>query len=194
MNLEIGKRISKHIIVTMLLLIGILLPLVIVLSSTVEALPEYGDRTHASCATCHVSPGGAGPLTLRGLSWIAEGRPDEVPTFENVLIAPGLTDPVALYEVACAPCHGLYGEGLSGSKLVGFDLSMSLVRRSIVEGVEYYDMPAFEGQFTDEQLELLTKYVSELTGKRIVPAESYPVPEGQLTCVPSQHRLKCGGN
>jgi mono/diheme cytochrome c family protein len=166
----------------------------IILSSTVMALPEYANRTHSACATCHVSPGGAGPLTLRGLSWIANGRPDQVPSFENVLLAPGLTDPAALYEVACVPCHGFYGEGLSGSALVGYDLSSSLVRRIIINGVEFYNMPAFEGQFTDEQLTLLASYVSDLSGERITPLQSYPVPEGQLTCVPSQHKLKCGGN
>ncbi|MEK6256855.1 MAG: hypothetical protein N2C13_06005, partial [Chloroflexota bacterium] len=34
-----------------------------------HALPEFADRTGEPCSTCHVSPGGGGPRTLRGLLW-----------------------------------------------------------------------------------------------------------------------------
>ncbi len=42
-----------------------------VAAQPVHALPEYAARTGESCATCHVSPGGGGPRTLRGLLWAA---------------------------------------------------------------------------------------------------------------------------
>ena len=79
------------------------------LSNPAHALPEYAKRTGESCATCHVNPGGGGPRTLRGLLWAAKGRPDQVPSLPNVLLAPGVTDGAELYEIACASCRGLYG-------------------------------------------------------------------------------------
>jgi Cytochrome C oxidase, cbb3-type, subunit III len=166
----------------------------LVLNAPVKALPEYASRTGETCGTCHISPGGAGPLTLRGLAWIANDRPDKVPSFENVLLAPGLNDAAALYEVACSACHGLRGEGLSGSRLAGFDFSKSLVRRAISKGVPDYHMPSFAGQFTDEQLAALTAYVSDLSGGRVVPQDSYPIPSGHLTCASDSTQSRCGGN
>src|SRR3990170_4668320 len=40
-------------------------------SRPVQALPEYATRTGEPCAACHVSAGGGGPRTLRGLLWAA---------------------------------------------------------------------------------------------------------------------------
>ena len=185
-----------HALLLSLLVIGFLFVLLGLAPqpTTVQALPEYADRTHASCGECHVSPGGAGPLTLSGLSWIADGRPDEVVGFENVLIAPGVDDAQMLYEIACAACHGFYGEGLSGSKLIGFDFSEVFLERVIVDGVMEYDMPGFEGQFTQEQLEGLAEYVADLSAERIEPLISYPVPLGILTCSSYDGQISCGGN
>jgi len=83
----------------------------------VHALPEYVERTGVSCGVCHVNPGGGGPRTMRGLLWSAQGRPDEVPTLGNILLAPGVSDGGELYDIACANCHGFAGEGLFGTAL-----------------------------------------------------------------------------
>ena len=71
-----------------------------------HALPEYALRTGESCATCHVSPGGGGPRTLRGLLWAARGKPDKVPDLPNLLLAPGVSNGDELYEIGCSACHG----------------------------------------------------------------------------------------
>lgn len=147
---------------------------------TVRALPEYARRTNEPCATCHVSPGGGGPRTMRGLLWIADGRPDTVRAFKGILLAPGVSDPQVLYDVACAACHGSKGEGASVTGLLGFDFSESLVRRRVVQGAPQFGMPSFEGQFTDPQLTALAKFVADVSGGRIVPPESYPLPPGKL--------------
>ncbi len=162
--------------------------------ATVRALPEYANRTHEACGTCHVSPGGAGPLTLTGLSWIASGRPDQVQGFKNVLIAPGVSDAQMLYEIACAACHGKKGEGLSASALVGFEFTPVFLRRVIVKGVADYNMPGFEGRFTPEQLDALSKYVSDLSAGRITPLERYPLPPGVMSCDYHGGPESCGGN
>jgi mono/diheme cytochrome c family protein len=162
--------------------------------ANVRALPEYANRTHEACGTCHVSPGGAGPLTLTGLSWIASGRPDKVQGFKNVLIAPGVTDAQMLYEIACAACHGLKGEGLSASALVGFEFTPVFLRRVIVDGVEAYNMPGFEGRFTQGQLDALSKYVSDLSAARVTPLESYPLLPGVMACDFHGGPDRCGGN
>lgn len=163
-------------------------------NSAVRALPEYANRTDESCGACHVSPGGAGPLTLTGLSWIADGRPDAVVGFDNVLIAPGVNDAQMLYEIACAACHGFYGEGLSGSKLIGFNFRKVFLRRVITDGVLDFGMPGFAGEFTPEQLEGLSEYVSDLSAGRIEPLESYPLPQGIITCSSYDSQTSCGGN
>jgi mono/diheme cytochrome c family protein len=131
---------------------------------------------------------------MRGLLWIADGRPDEVRAFANVLLAPGVNDPQVLYDAACAACHGSRGEGASTSALLGFDLSERLVRRRVLSGYPTFGMPSFEGQFSDEQLAALVEYVSELSAGRINPPESYPLPPGELGCGSVQGQAACGGN
>ena len=151
-----------------------------------RALPEYAQRTSEPCATCHVNPGGGGPRTMRGLLWIADGRPDKVRVFEGILLAPGVKDAQVLYDSACATCHGSKGEGGSASPLRGFDFSESLIRRRILQGAPQFGMPGFQGQFTDEQLTALAKYVTDLSAGRLVPSESYPLlplPPGASTLV-----------
>jgi mono/diheme cytochrome c family protein len=158
------------------------------------ALPEYAARTGEPCGTCHVSPGGGGPRTMRGLLWIADGRPDQVRTFENILIAPGVDDPQVLYDAACAGCHGSRGEGLSGGALVGFDFSETYLHRIILDGATDFGMPSFTGQFSDAQLEALTQYVHDLSAGRIVLASEYPLPPVELNCASGEPESPCGGN
>ncbi len=165
-----------------------------------HALPEYADRTGEACATCHVSPGGGGPRTLRGLLWTARGRPDAVPELPDVLLAPGVTDPVDLYEVACAACHGPTGEGLFGTALADSRLREAKIRSSISRGKRRSGMPAFAGQLTDDQLTLLVSYVADLAANRVEPAPPrVPAPPGRLTCQATSGRVAavvrpCGAN
>lgn len=177
------------------LLLGLLLTsFLLIAPRLVYALPEYAERTNQPCATCHISPGGGGPRTMRGLLWIADGRPDEVRTFSNILLAPGVNDPQVLYEAACATCHGGRGEGASTGALLGFDLSGSLIRRRVFTGYPTFGMPSFEGQFTDDQLADLVQYVSDLSAGRILPPESYPLPPGEPACGSGDVPATCGGN
>ncbi len=169
------------------LLLGPVIPILLVIifalitPRSASALPEYAKRTNEPCATCHVSPGGGGPRTMRGLLWIADGRPDRVRAAEGLLIAPGVSDPQVLYDAACAACHGSKGEGQSAPALLGFHFSERLIRRRVVEGATQFGMPAFEGQFTDEQLTALAKYVADLSAGRLVPPLSFPLKPGELS-------------
>ncbi|MFQ5577062.1 MAG: c-type cytochrome [Anaerolineae bacterium] len=161
-----------------------------------HALPEFATRTGEPCATCHVSPGGGGPRTLRGLLWAAQGRPDQVPILPNVLIAPGVSEGSDLYDIACAACHGTKGEGLFGAALADTSLRDSKIKSAITRGRERSGMPAFEGQFTDEQLDTLVSYVAGLSGGKIEPPpDTFPLAPGQLSCAAETGiQVSCGGN
>ncbi len=160
-----------------------------------HALPEFSARTGVACGTCHVNPGGGGPRTMRGLLWAAQGRPDSVPTLGDILVAPGVNDGGELYDIACANCHGFAGEGLFGSALTGTGLSESKIQSSIERGRERSGMPAYEGQFTDEQLQVLVAFVAGIASGSIEPPPaSYPLPEGKLACIPDPAKDNCKGN
>lgn len=157
----------------------------------VHALPEYAPRTGEPCVTCHVSAGGGGPRTMRGLLWAARGRPDEVPALPSDVIAPGVEDGQELYDVACAGCHGFQGEGLFGINLADRSISPSVVRSFVINGIPELGMPAFEGQFTDEQLQALTQFVTDM-GEGQAPPDEYPLPAPEFNCMPVTGDL-CGG-
>ncbi|MDH3943741.1 MAG: cytochrome c [Anaerolineae bacterium] len=162
-----------------------------------HALPEYADRTGEPCSTCHVSPGGGGPRTLRGLLWTAQGRPDLVPSLGNILIAPGVTDGVELYDLACSACHGISGQGLFGTTLVNSGLSENNVRSAILRGRERSGMPPFDGLLSNEQMDALVAYVVGIASGEFEPAPlSYPLPEAQFECSDphSPDGESCGGN
>jgi len=160
-----------------------------------HALPEYAGRTGEACATCHVSPGGGGPRTLRGLLWAAQGRPDQGPQLPNVLIATGVTDGVELYDISCAACHGVKGEGLFGTALADTSLRESKIKSTILRGRERSGMPSFEGQFTEEQLDILVAHVAGLADGSIEPPpDTYPLSPGQLICASNPASATCGGN
>jgi len=161
---------------------------------SVHALPEYAARTGEACATCHVNPGGGGPRTLRGLLWAANGRPDAVPVLD-LLIAPGVEDGAELYDIACAGCHGFTGEGLFGIALTGSGLRESKIRSTIERGRERSGMPAFEGQFTDDQMDALVTFVAGIASGELEPQpNSYALPPAEFTCNPAPGAEKCGGN
>ncbi len=160
-----------------------------------HALPEYAARTGEACATCHVSPGGGGPRTLRGLLWSASGRPDDVPLLPNVLLAPGVDDGAELFDIGCAACHGLQGEGLFGARLTSSGLAERKIRSAILRGRERSGMPPFEGQFSDDQLDALVTFVTGLSNDIIeLPPLTYPLPAGELGCRSQVASATCGGN
>lgn len=163
--------------------------------STVYAYPEYATRTNESCSACHVNPGGGGPRTLIGLLWSAQGRPDEMPFLGNILIAPGVTDGVELYDIACASCHGKSAEGLFGLALVSSGITENKIRVAIERGRERSGMPSFKTKFTEDQLSILLEYVTGIATGKIEPAPlSYPLPLGKLECKDSITGYSCGGN
>jgi mono/diheme cytochrome c family protein len=131
---------------------------------------------------------------MRGLLWIADGRPDQVRAFEGILLLPDVNDPQVLYDRACAACHGSKGEGGAAAVLLNFDFSESLIRRKILQGAPNFGMPNFQGQFTEEQLAALAQYVSDLTSGRLVPPDSYPLSPGKLGCSARDIQPGCGGN
>lgn len=163
--------------------------------STAHALPEYANRTGEPCATCHVNPGGGGPRTLRGLLWAARGKTDAVPELPGVLLAPGVTDGGELYDIACSSCHGPEGKGLFGTALANTGLSKGKIKSAITRGRLRSGMPAFEGQFTDEQLDALVQFTQDLANGFIEDRpDSFPLPSGELSCQPSDEPIACGGN
>ncbi|RME73719.1 MAG: cytochrome c [Chloroflexi bacterium] len=160
-----------------------------------HALPEFAARTGEPCATCHVSPGGGGPRTLRGMLWAARGRPDQVPQLPGVLIAPGVTDGPELFDIACSACHGAKGEGLFGTALAGTALREGKIRSAIERGRERSGMPAFAGQFTEAQLDALVSYVAGLAnGTTAPPPDTYPLEPGIPSCSANPALVTCGGN
>lgn len=63
----------------------ILLLLFILLTTSVSAMPEYATRVGEPCGTCHVSAAGGGLRTPRGQAWVAQERPNAVPSLEEAL-------------------------------------------------------------------------------------------------------------
>lgn len=168
---------------------------IVSLSNPVHALPEYAKRTGEPCATCHVNPGGGGPRTLRGALWAAKGKPDKVPALPGVLLAPGVTDGAELYQIACSTCHGPNGEGLFGRELANSGLKDNKIRSNILKGRLQSGMPAFEGMFTNTQLQAVVDYVVSLAnGTAEIPPAEYPLEAPVFNCSAKSSSKTCGGN
>lgn len=178
------------IVVVTIFVVGILMG-----EPKAHSFPEYAARTNEDCSACHVNPGGGGPRTLTGLLWAAQGRPDEIPQLGNILIAPGVADGVELYDIACQACHGASGEGLFGLALTSSGFPDDKIRSAIIRGRDRSGMPSFDGQFTDQQLEILVEYVTGISSGEIEPApHSYPLDQGKLSCTSLLFSEPCGGN
>lgn len=158
-----------------------------------HALPEYTERTGESCGTCHVSAGGGGPRTLSGLLWSARGKPDVIPELPGVTLAPGVTDGLELYDIACAGCHGFTAEGLFAMNLLGNGISRATNRSFIRDGIPNTEMPAFAGKLTDDQLDILVDFMTEMSSGEIELPEEYSLPTAVLKCDPISTELACGG-
>ena len=160
---------------------------------SVHALPEYSNRTGEPCGTCHVNPGGGGPRTLSGLLWAAKGRPDEVPSLPGVLAAPvEITDGLELYDIACAGCHGLRGEGLFAINIAGSGISKAAIRSFVLHGIPEFGMPAFEDKFTETQLNNLVDFSGQLSSGEISIPASYDLDPAQFACEPVNDQRTCG--
>ena len=164
-------------------------------SHTAYALPEFSQRTSESCATCHVNPGGGGPRTMRGLIWAAKGQPDAVPELPGVLLAPGVIDGEELYQIACASCHGVYGEGMFGLRLLYGGVNEAKIRGNIQRGRLQSGMPSFDGQFTESQLDALLAYTFALENGQAEPiVETYPLDSPRLEGAGQPALNSTGGN
>ncbi len=160
----------------------------------VHALPEYTGRTGESCGTCHVSAGGGGPRTLLGLLWSARGKPDVLPEIPGLLLAPGVTDGLELYDIACSGCHGITAEGLFAINLVGNGASRATNRSFILRGIPNTDMPSFEKKLTEEQIEILVDFVTAMSNGEVELPKEFPLPAPDFKCAPISPELSCGSN
>jgi cytochrome c5 len=156
-----------------------------------HTLPEYTPRTNEPCGACHVSPGGGGPRTMRGMLWAARGQPDLIPQLPGLLMPAGIIDGAELYDAACAGCHGLSGEGLLAIGLAGTGISRAASRSYIESGIPVLGMPAYTGQLSDEQLEALVAFVVALGQSEGLP-ERYSLPPPLFECQPTSPD-GCGG-
>ncbi len=192
---KLSFSLSPQVVIIILAVTGIFSFILFWSATPGHALPEYANRTGEPCATCHVSPGGGGPRTLRGLIWASKGKPDKVPELAGVLAAPGAIDGAEIYEIACSSCHGRHGEGLFGRELVGSGLSAGKIKAQILTGRVRSGMPAFEAKFTPTQLDALTSFVADMSSGIATPIpDSFPLDPGHLICVPSPDNPACGGN
>jgi mono/diheme cytochrome c family protein len=99
-----------------------------------------------------------------------------------------------LYDIACAGCHGFTGEGLFAINLVGNGINRATNRSFIRDGIPNTDMPAFAGQLTNEQLEILVDFTTQITlGKIELPSE-YPLAPAEFRCEPVSETAACGGD
>jgi mono/diheme cytochrome c family protein len=182
----------RNLLPALLIIPAVVILLLLVSHKTVEALPEYAARTGEPCAVCHVSAGGGGPRTMRGLLWAAKGKPDKVPELPGVMIAPGVNDGVDLYQIACGGCHGLKGEGLSAMGLANTKIGQGTIRDFTLHGIPQLGMPSFEGLFTDDQINTLVTYVTGLSSGEIPPPpDFYHLPPPILICAEASDNPAC---
>jgi mono/diheme cytochrome c family protein len=177
----------RYLIPGVLILAALILLTLLSANYSVDALPEYSTRTGEPCGTCHVSAGGGGPRTLRGLLWAAQGKPDKVPPLPSTGASTKVTEgaEIELYQDSCGGCHGMKGEGLSAIRLVNTNISLPAIRVFTLQGIPKLGMPAFAGKFNDEQLNALTAFVAGISSGAILPpADSYPLPPPLFKCDP----------
>lgn len=70
---------------TFLIALMVLGALMVLATSTTQALPEYAAQTGEPCASCHISPSGGGARTPRGQAWVGAGKPGQVPALVEAL-------------------------------------------------------------------------------------------------------------
>ena len=192
---KITLKLIQWVVLSLFVVISIFVVGIIMGEPEVHSFPEYATRTNEACSACHVNPGGGGPRTLTGLLWTAQGRPDNIPQLENVLISPGVEDGIELFDIACQSCHGSSGEGSFGLALTSSGFPENKIRSAILRGRDRSGMPPFEGRFTDVQLDFLVDYVTGISSGEIDPAPLfYSLDQGYLSCTSLLVSDPCGGN
>jgi cytochrome c551/c552 len=185
--------------------LGVLIGLLVVaVRPPVHALPEYVTRTGQPCSACHVNPAGGGPRTVRGLLWVAQGRPDEMPPLPGAAEEPAETtaDGQALYEkFGCSACHGPQGEGGVGPALNQAEWAADEVARIIRDGLG--SMMAYKASvMSDAELEAIVQYVRTLghdEAQARPMLEKRPLPPPYVACGTeppgtAPRATGCGGN
>jgi len=184
--------------------LGVLVGLLVFASRpTAHALPEYAARTGQPCATCHVNPAGGGPRTMRGLLWVAQGKPDQVPELpgsEEKATGGAALDGRTLFEKSgCSGCHGPSGEGGIGPALNQAELPAEEITQAVRNGRGA--MMSFNTDtLSDAELEAIVQYVQALgrgEGAAGPVLDKRPLPPAQLACGSSSDkagRTDCGGN
>jgi hypothetical protein len=168
-----------------------------------HALPEYATRTGQPCATCHVNPAGGGPRTLRGLLWLAQGRPDQVPLLPGSEEGTGPTelDGATLFtKFECSRCHGPVGEGNIGPALNQAELPSAELVEIIRNGKGI--MKGYRSDvMSDEEMDAVIPYVQAIGRGEIQPTfilQKRLLPPAQLNCGAESAalppRTDCGGN
>lgn len=177
--------------------------LVFITWPSAHALPEYATRTGQQCATCHVNPAGGGPRTLRGLLWLAQDRPDQVPSLPGSEEAESeaALDGATLFErFECSRCHGPTGEGDIGPALNQAELPIAELADTIRNGTGI--MKGYPPDvMSDEEMDALIPYLQAIGRGEIqasVILEKRLLPPAQLTCRTDSSglaaRTDCGGN
>ena len=170
--------------------------------TTTEAYPEYATRTGEQCTTCHVNPAGGGPRTLRGLLWLAQGKPDTVPPLPGSS-AEGTEelDGAGLFaKLECSRCHGLTGEGGVGPALNDAEWDSATLTDIIVNGTG--SMKGFGANaLSTAEMDVLVAYLQAMGRGEIKSAiilQKRLLPPAQLSCnagpVNAPASTACGGN
>ncbi len=195
-----NKRIHSALWIGLGVLAGVLL---VGIWTPTHAYPEYTNRTNQQCSACHVNPAGGGPRTLRGLLWIAAGRPDEIPPLPGgeARDAGETLDGATLYDDRdCDLCHGPSGEGDAGPAFTEHEWPAEEVATVVVNGVgamKGYGADAF----SQAELDALIGYIQAIgkgevqvtvvLKKRLLPPPQLPCTSTPGISVP---RSGCGGN
>ncbi len=80
-------------ILFLIALLAVLALSALALAYPTQAMPEYATRVGEPCGTCHVSPAGGGVRNVRGQAWVAENKPNQVPSTLDALKALGVQLP-----------------------------------------------------------------------------------------------------
>lgn len=151
-----------------------------------HAYPEYTDRTGQQCTACHVNPAGGGPRTLRGLLWIAEGRPDEIPLLpggDQADVA-ALDGPTRYNQFECNRCHGSVGEGGIAAPLNQTEWTSEELTEILRNGIGA--MNGYPPEvMSDEEMATLIPYVQAIGRGEVeasVVLNQRPLPAPPLDC------------
>lgn len=77
------------------------------------------------------------------------------------------TDGETLWFASCAACHGSDASGGAGPSLIdgeSSDLTLEELQEKISRGKPFKGMPRFKGDFNEEQIENVARYVVTLRG------------------------------